>query len=123
MEDKDLSIIVKSIDYGRNKNKYSGVVSYKMNVTLVNNTVISMPVDKSHIDYLRTLRELNNGVEPIKSKKLVRSVNAEGKEYNCVIVTLINDDVLRYVEMSFSHSKIIDLLYSSLEKKQVENKK
>lgn len=122
MEDRDLVKIVKSIEYGKQKNKYNGNVSYKLNVTLINDTVIPLNVDKGDIDLLKTLRQLNGGADPIKSKKLVRCTNEEGKEYNCVKVCLINDDTLMYVSIPFNYSKIIDLLVKSTDVK-VENKK
>lgn len=123
MEDRDLSKIVKSIEYGKQKNKYNGNVSYKLNVTLINDTVIPLNVDKGDIDLLKTLRQLNDGAEPIKTKKLVRCTNEEGKEYNCVKVKLINDDTLMYVSIPYNYIKIIDLLIKSTMDSKVENKK
>lgn len=123
MEDRDLSKIVKSIEYGKQKNKYNGNVSYKLNVTLINDTVIPLNVDKGDIDLLKTLRQLNDGAEPIKTKKLVRCINEEGKEYNCVKVGLINDDTLMYVSIPYNYTKIIDLLIKSTTESKVENKK
>lgn len=123
MEDRDLSKIVKSIEYGKQKNKYNGNVSYKLNVTLINDTVIPLNVDKGDIDLLKTLRQLNDGAEPIKTKKLVRCTNEEGKEYNCVKVGLINDDTLMYVSIPYNYSKIIDLLIKSTMDSKNENKK
>lgn len=123
MEDKDFSKIVKSIGYGKVKNKYNGNVSYKLNVELINNTNIAINVDKGDIDYLKTLRQLNNGAEPVVDMKLVRCTNDEGKEYNCVKVKLINDDILKYVQIPFNYSKIIDLLINSTQvESKVENK-
>lgn len=119
MGDRDLSKIVKSIGYGKVKNKYNGNVSYKLNVELINNTNIAINVDKSDIDYLKTLRQLYNGVEPVVDMKLFRCTNDEGKEYNCVKVKLINDDTLMYVQIPFNYGKIIDLLINST---QVESK-
>lgn len=123
MEDRDLSKIVKSIEYGKQKNKYNGNVSYKLNVTLINETVISLNVDKGDIDLLKTLRQLNDGAEPIKTKKLVRCINEEGKEYTCVKVGLINDDTLMYVSIPYNYIKIINLLIESTIDSKVENKK
>lgn len=123
MEDRDLNKIVKSIEYGKQKNKYNGNVIYKLNVTLINDTVISLNVDKGDIDLLKTLRQLNDGAEPVKTMKLVRCTNDEGKEYNCVKVKLINDDTLMYVSIPYNYSKIIDLLIKSTQDNKIENKK
>ena len=102
--DREYNKIVKSVTFGREKNRYSKVYTSKCQVTFIDGFSKKFDLDEDYAHMAKLLSD--NGQNPIKDYSIKEAVSKEGNDYVGLFVTLTNG-----IEMQFLiGSRTVDLL-------------
>lgn len=95
MDKREYNKIVKSVTFGREKDRFSKVYKSKCLLTLTDGFSKKFDLDEDYAHIAKILSE--NGANPIKEYTVKEAVSKEGNDYVGLFITLTNDMELQFL--------------------------
>ena len=104
MDKREYNKIVKSVTFGREKDRFSKVYKSKCLVVFTDGFSKKFDLDEDYAHIAKILSE--NGANPIKEYTVKEAVSKEGNDYVGLFITLTNDMELQFL----INSRTVDVL-------------